>query len=540
MTNNIKLATPLVLCAALLAGCAAFLAGCGDDDEVVSTLPPPEPPPAPVCAGSDMATSRLFLQQLATDRVIVKWQGAATELCLGTDMAALDTLVAATTTEGGHQEAVITGLNPATRYYYSVGAAATAPADQHFTTAPASGALPDDGNTRIWLVGDSGTGGDDEAEDHAGEAAAVFAGMKTYIAANGAEPVDLFLMLGDNAYEVGSDFNYQQAVFETYTDLLKTTVVWSTIGNHEMGGGEVDICNVVPTVACGGPKLKLGGVSTSADPNSWVAEVGNGEAPIRAPYLDIFTLPAAAEAGGVASGTEQYYSFDYGNVHVVSLDSQLTARDDGQRATMRQWLIDDLSANSLDWTVVIFHHPPYSKGSNHDSDDTENNIIDRPQWDMRNEFVPIFDSYGVDVVYGGHSHSYERSYYLHDHLGVSSTFTAAAHAELVDNDPAMPASGRPGEEYAQLSPTSGGVDDRVVYTVAGNSGKADHDSGVATEPAEWLRHAAHIEQPADTETPKRRGLPLLGSILLDASATALTARMIDDSGQVLDQFTITR
>ena len=49
------------------------------------------------------------------------------------------------------------------------------------------------------------------------------------------------------------------------------------------------------------------------------------------PYLNIFSLPAAGESGGVASGTEQYYSVNYGNVHVVSLDSQLSARDPDQR-----------------------------------------------------------------------------------------------------------------------------------------------------------------------------------------------------------------
>ena len=39
------------------------------------------------------------------------------------------------------------------------------------------------------------------------------------------------------------------------------------------------------------------------------------------PYFDIFSLPTKAEAGGLASGTEAYYSFDYGNIHFVVLDS---------------------------------------------------------------------------------------------------------------------------------------------------------------------------------------------------------------------------
>jgi hypothetical protein len=385
-----------------------------------------------------------------------------------------------------------------------------------------SGSLPDDGNTRIWLIGDSGTGGDDEREDHEGEAAAVAAGMQAFIDKDG-ENLDVFLMLGDNAYEVGSDMNYQQAVFETYPALLKTLALWPTIGNHEMGVGL---------------EIPAAGLGTSADPFSYRATTQ--DTPSKTPYLEIFSLPAGGEAGGVPSGTEQYYSFDYGNVHIVSLDSQLSARDDDQRSAMRTWLMDDLSSNEADWTIVIFHHPPYSKGSNHDSDFADTRTFDLPQKDMREEFVPVFDSYGVDLVFGGHSHSYERSYYLHDHTGTSDTFATALHAELIDNDPDRPASGRDNETYAQLSPTSGGVDDRVVYSVAGNSGKADKDAGFLTAPQVWLRHPAHVEQPADHETPKKRGLNVVGSVIVDASANSLVASFIDDKGAVLDRYTITR
>ncbi len=255
--------------------------------------------------------------------------------------------------------------------------------------------------------------------------------------------------------------------------------------------------------------MPVAGFSQSADPDSYVAV--NGEAPSRMPYLDIFTLPTNGEAGGVSSGSEQYYSFDYGNVHFVSLDSQLSARDPDQLAAMKAWLIDDLSTNTSDWTIVIFHHPPYSKGANHDSDDTEKvGGFDMPQQWMREEFVPVFDSYGVDLVYNGHSHSYERSFYLTGLIGKSDTYSAARNAELVDGDPDRPASGRGEEAYEQLSPTSGGVDDRVVYTVAGNGGKADSGSGI-TAPDQWLRHPAMAGQPADTVTPKRRGLAVIGS-----------------------------
>jgi hypothetical protein len=514
-TRNLQMRDQIV-CLLLATGLAGALAACSNGNDNNST------PTANACNGTELPPTRLFLQQLTDSSVIIKWRGEATAACIGSAQDGLAIRMEATSTAGDHREAVFTGLDAHTTYFYSIGAASTAPADQKFSTSPKSGSLPEDGNTRVWLIGDSGTGGDDERADHEGEAAMVRAGMEQFVARD-KEGIDVFMMLGDNAYEVGSDFNHQQAVFETYTTLLKNVAVWPTIGNHEMGIGEA---------------APVGGLSTSADPDSY--RPTTMDAPSRMPYLDIFSLPANGEAGGVPSGTEQYYSFDYGNVHFVSLDSQLSARDDEQRAAMHNWLVDDLASNESDWTIVIFHHPPYSKGANHDSDDTETRTFDLPQKDMREEFVPVFDEYGVDLVYGGHSHSYERSYYLHNHTGNSDTFSPAEHAELVNNDPSRPASGRDAEAYAQLSPTSGGVDDRVVYTVAGNSGKADETAGFLTTPEEWLRHAAHIEQPADSATPKHRGLNVIGSVVVDASAQKLVASLIDVDGVVLDSFTITR
>jgi hypothetical protein len=490
---------------------AVGLAACSDNDNRK-------------CKGTETPTERLFLQQLSDTSVVIKWRGEATAACIGTLQDTLKVYAEATVTEGDHKEVVFSNLLPQVTYFYSIGGARVAPDGQEFTTHPEVGQLPNDLNTRVWIIGDSGTGGDDEREDHEGEALEVLAGMEAFVARTG-EPIDVFLMLGDNAYDVGSDFNFQQAVFETYPDLLKSVALWPTIGNHEMGLGPIG-------------RTDAAGFSVSADPDSWYEEAGQPTQ--TTPYLDIFTLPTAGESGGVPSGTEQYYSFDYGAVHFVSLDSQLSARDPDQLDAMKAWLIDDLSSTTADWTIVIFHHPPYSKGANHDSDDTEKlNGFDMPQQWMREEFVPIFDQYGVDVVYNGHSHSYERSYYLTNLTGKSDTYSAANNAELVDGNPNLPSSGRGAEAYEQLSPTSGGVDDRVVYTVAGNGGKADTSSGL-TAPDQWLLHPAMVVQPADTQSPKRRGIAVIGSVVLDANPEELHARFIDANGEVLDSFTILR
>ena len=106
-----------------------------------------------------------------------------------------------------------------------------------------------------------------------------------------------------------------------------------------------------------------------------------------APYLEVFSLP---ENGGDA-GRERWYSFDWGDVHFVALDTE--------RLSERQaiWLEEDLLANELPWVVAYLHAPPYSSGE-HGSDLA-----------ARELFTPLFETYGVQLVLAGHEHNYERT-----------------------------------------------------------------------------------------------------------------------------------
>lgn len=492
------------------------------------------------CNGVAQETDRLFLQQITDSSAIIKWRGSADSACIGVDPANLDTLALAAY-DGSHKTATLTGLNPDTEYFYSVGGAGSTDASYRFRTAPTSGEAPADGNTLIWLLGDSGTQTEQFMGEfsHLGEAESVKQGFLKYNREQaGGEPLDLLLLLGDNAYLEGTDEQWQGAFFDVYPQIVRQVATWPTIGNHEMGVGTFDICEFrrLPQCDDGPVTMSIGGGSTSSDPSTYDSD---GEGPDEGgfPYFDIFDLPDRGQMGGVASGTEQYYSIDYGNVHIVSLDSQLSNRDDAQRQAMRDWLIDDLSSNELAWTIVIFHHPPYSKGENHDSD------IEQAEIDMRETFAPVFEDHGVDVVYSGHAHSYERSWYLHGHYGKANTFEPTVHAEL--NAGGSPALGRGDEAYNQISPGSG-VDDKAVYTVAGSAGKAD-----SLNPCEdgqrmgctlpnWLQHPAHIPFDQAIEGAQPNGLARRGSVVIDVGSNTLTSRFVDEHGEVLDRFEIRR
>jgi hypothetical protein len=394
-----------------------------------------------------------YLQMGTPTSVRVRWRtDVATDSWVryGLDPANLSSFIsdAVSTTE---HEILLTGLAADTRYYYSVGTTSgplAGDSTYFFYTAPADAAPSQP--TRIWVIGDSGTAN--------ANAAAVRNAYETF---TGTRYTDVWLMLGDNAYQNGTDAEYQNAVFNMYPTQLRQTLLWPTIGNHDTAG--------------------------STNP------------PASLPYYSIFTLPTGGEAGGVASGTEDYYSFNYGNIHFVCLDSMTSSR--AANSPMMNWLAADLAANTKTWIVAFWHHPPYSKGS-HDSD-TETELVE-----MRQNALPVLEGYGVDLVLSGHSHSYERSFLIDGHYGVSTTFTAA-----------MKVDGGSGREDTASPYTKPAVPHAgAVYAVAGSSGQTS--GGLLNHPAMFI------------------SLNQLGSMVLDVDGGRLDAKFLDNLGAVQDYFTM--
>ena len=177
---------------------------------------------------------------------------------------------------------------------------------------------------------------------------------------------------------------------------------------------------------------------------------------------------------------------------------------------MATWLEADLQANTKDWLIAFWHSPPYTKGS-HDSDndlDTSGHLKN-----MREVFVPILEAHGVDLVLGGHSHNYERSYLIDGHYGYSHTFVPGM---LKDGG-----SGRPGQGGPYLKPTRGpGANQGAVYAVVGSSGFATFPTG---------RHPVMHAQILQT-----------GSLVLDIDGNRLDAKFLRETGAIEDSFTIVK
>ncbi len=279
-----------------------------------------------------------YLQLVGPNEATVVWTtrgatDAIVEVSLpGGDVVTRAEAIVMPTTElevGAQVEARLAGLAPATAYCYSVvdGSGTTIAGPFGLRTAPPD---EDPGVVRIGVLGDSGSGDPDQLA-----VAAQFATV----------PMNLFLHTGDVAYPSGTLPELEATFFDVYEPIIRSVPSYLSPGNHDY--------------------RTAGG----------------------APFREVFVLP---ENGG-PEGEERWYSFDWGPLHVVTLDSE------SDLAPQVDWLVDDLERNTRPWIIVQTHWGPYSSGS-HGSNGA-----------MRAAFRPIFERYGVHLVVSGHDHHYERT-----------------------------------------------------------------------------------------------------------------------------------
>lgn len=243
------------------------------------------------------------------------------------------------------QSGSVTGLAAGQLYCYEVRDAAgnKVGGTYHFRTAPpATTTLP----VSFMALGDFGIGSAEQAA------------VRDRMLAR-RDQTGLWLTLGDNAYMNGTYAQYDSYVFGYYGELFWNLPFFPTSGNHDY-------------------------------------ETNAAE-----PYLADFFLRRNAWR---AADLERYYSFDWGPVHFVSLDTETPLLQISSTATddMRDWLAADLAATARPWKVVYFHKPPYSVHP-------DGRL---PSEEVRTLLVPVFEQYGVQLVLSGHDHSYERYYPL--------------------------------------------------------------------------------------------------------------------------------
>jgi len=103
---------------------------------------------------------------------------------------------------------------------------------------------------------------------------------------------------------------------------------------------------------------------------------------------------------------EFYYTFHYGNTQFFMVDTNQKVSVDSEQYN---WLKQQLEMSTAKWKFVCHHHPPYSSDENDYGDLWKTNKSSRGDLRAR-ELVPLYEEFGVDIVWNGHIHSYERTW----------------------------------------------------------------------------------------------------------------------------------
>lgn len=189
-------------------------------------------------------------------------------------------------------------------------------------------------------------------------------------------------------------------------------------------------------------------------------------------WLEQFVLP-----GNGPQGQKNVYSYDYGPVHLVVLDTQQEEqKQHGDILKAQQdWLEKDLAATRARWKIAYFHRPPYSVHSKRD------------EKEVREAFCAILEKHNVDLVFSGHDHGIARTHPIKN--------------------------GEPVEKTSQ----------GTVYYIVGHSGGKTYE-----ELEKRSMHAFFL----NSKEPNY--------IVLEVREKKLTAKTIGQDGAVIDTFSVDR
>lgn len=198
---------------------------------------------------------------------------------------------------------------------------------------------------------------------------------------------DLLVHTGDVVYPDGQRWRFRERFFAPYRALLSRVAFWPCLGNHDVQK--------------------------------------DGTAP---GYTDVFELPLNGPPG---APPEHNYAFDYASARFVVLDTNLENAGDavlGERVA--PWLRAQFEAPGPLWRFAVMHHPPHTAGKY------------QPDERLQRTLGPVFEDIGVNVVFCGHDHGFQRYAPLLDGKraepgsGVVYVVTGAGGAELYELKPA--------------------------------------------------------------------------------------------------------
>ena len=316
---------------------------------------------------------------------------------------------------------------------------------------------------------------------------------------------DLALNTGDNVYTNGAEGSYRDYWMpiwnsdndsnETGAPFVRSIPFFIVVGNHDTGATGVNV-NMLGGDSAGrfsgntdgGDAMAyfnnyyfpLNGPSGVDQEFTWtgdsVADNGMffsfaGKSYTSAAAIEAYRASTRVDSGSGAKRQIDHmsnYSFDYGNAHFVFIEANphvFAGLLDGSAVfakappafspyppVLREWLINDLDSSSQTWKVVVFHQPAFSSG---------NATVKNSQ--MR-QVAKFLEDHGVNLVFNGHEHNYQRTFPLRAEAGVAAAPNTTGPA-AVDIDTSF-------DGVTQTVP------DGVLYMVEGSGGNREFDGDI--------------------------------------------------------------
>lgn len=203
---------------------------------------------------------------------------------------------------------------------------------------------------------------------------------------------DIVYPFGSMGYYLRNFFPYLNEPLGKSAPFMSSCLLTACAGNHDLTtGGGIDARDLDMAEDSLAYfllfKQPLNGPLSENGSNSCVAR-GNEQ-----------KLKAFENAAGAAYPRMTNFSYDWGNAHFLILDAN--AYMDWTSSDIRNWVEHDLKATKQKWKFVAFHQPGFNSDRNHWEEQRMRHLSD------------LFERGGVDLVFSGHSHSYQRSYPLY-------------------------------------------------------------------------------------------------------------------------------